>query len=63
MLVIDQARKAASRKTFFKSKTFTSKLFLRLTKEQINPVIACVQILKFESANRTKKDIAHTLPW
>ena len=63
MLVVDKARKAASRKTFFKSKTFTSKLFLRLTKDQINPVIACVQILKFESANRTKKDIAKTLPW
>ena len=63
MIAVEQVRKGATRKPFFKSKTFTSKLFLRLTKGRINPVITCVQILKFEPANRTKQDIVKTLPW
>ena len=51
------------RRTFFKSRTFASKLFLKLTNGYINPEIACVSILSFESQNRTRDDIEKTLPW
>lgn len=51
------------RRTFFKSRTFASKLFLKLTNGYINPEIACVSILSFESQNRTRSDIEKTIPW
>lgn len=51
------------RKTFFKSSTFASKLFIKLANSSINPIISCVSILKFEPQNRTRRDIEKTLPW
>ena len=63
MLSPDQVRKITKKHSFFKSTTFASKLFLKLTNAQIPPVISCVSILKFEPSNRTRKDIEKTLPW
>lgn len=51
------------RKTFFKSSTFASKLFIKLAHSSINPIISCVSILKFEPQNRTRRDMEKTLPW
>ena len=64
-LLAAQSRHYESRPTigFFKTKTFLSKLFLHLTDGYIDPVISCIQTLKFEKMNRKQKDIDKALPW
>ena len=56
-------RKKTKKSTFFSSKTFAAKLFLKLTNNAIDPVISCVSILKFEPQNRSNDEIRQTLPW
>ena len=41
--------------SLFMSKTFASKLFLKLTSKIIDPIIVCLQTLKFEPENRRKE--------
>jgi rRNA maturation protein Rpf1 len=47
----------------FSSKTFASKLFLKLTSSIIDPIIVCLQTLKFEPENRKKEEIEKTIPY
>lgn len=47
----------------FRSTGFISKLFIQLTKEAIDPIIVCVQILKLHSKNRTKEEMELILPF
>ena len=47
----------------FMSKTFASKLFLKLTSKVIDPIIICLQTLKFEPENRKKEEIENTIPY
>ena len=61
-------RKRAKHKTnkntsLFMSKTFASKLFLKLTSKMIDPIIVCLQTLKFEPENRKKEEIENTIPY
>ena len=63
MLSQDQIKRITKRHSFFKSTTFASKLFLKLTRSQVNPLISAISVLKFEPSNRTKKDIEQTLPF
>ena len=61
-------RKKSKRKTnkntsLFMSKTFASKLFLKLTSKMIDPIIVCLQTLKFEPENRKKEEIENTIPY
>lgn len=52
-----------NKKNIFLSKTFASKLFLKLTSKIIDPVIVCLQTLKFEPENRKKEEIENTIPY
>jgi len=47
----------------FMSKTFASKLFLKLTAKIIDPIIVCLQTLKFEPENRKREEIENTIPY
>ena len=47
----------------FMSKTFASKLFLKLTSKVLDPIIVCLQTLKFEPENRKKEEIENTIPY
>ena len=58
-----KARKKTRKSTFFTSKTFAAKLFLKLTNNAIDPIIPCISILKFEPQNRSNDEIRNTLPW
>ena len=49
--------------SLFMSKTFASKLFLKLTSKIIDPIIVCLQTLKFEPENRRKEEIENTIPY
>ena len=51
------------KKNIFLSKTFASKLFLKLTAKIIDPIIVCLQTLKFEPENRKKEEIENTIPY
>ena len=59
----NENRKTSKRNTFFSSKTFAAKLFLKLTESSIDPVITCISILKFEPQNRKNEEIKKTIPW
>ena len=49
--------------SLFMSKTFASKLFLKLTSKIIDPIIVCLQTLKFEPENRRIEEIENTIPY
>ena len=49
--------------SLFMSKTFVSKLFLKLTSKIIDPIIVCLQTLKFEPENRRIEEIENTIPY
>ena len=49
--------------SLFLSKTFASKLFLKLTSSILDPIIVCLQTLKFEPENRKKEEIENTIPY
>lgn len=49
--------------SLFLSRTFASKLFLKLTSKIIDPIIVCLQTLKFEPENRKKEEIENTIPY
>ena len=51
------------RRVIFNSRTFNSKLFLKLTGHFIHPSIVCVQTLKYEKDNRKIGEIEKALPW
>ena len=53
----------SERRVIFNSRTFNSKLFLKLTGHFIHPSIVCVQTLKYEMENRKISDIERALPW
>ena len=50
-------------KNIFLTKTFASKLFIKLCREVIDPIIICLQTLKYESENRKKEEIESTIPY
>jgi len=51
------------RRVIFNSRTFNSKLFLKLTGHFIHPSIVCVQTLRYERENRKLIEIEKALPW
>ena len=59
----DNQKNNNSKKNIFLSKTFASKLFLKLTSKIIDPIIVCLQTLKFEPENRKKEEIENTIPY
>ena len=52
-----------SNNKFLNSPTFASKLFLKFTSNMIDPIIVCLQTLKFEPENRKIDDIKNTIPY
>ena len=58
-----EIQRKTRKNTFFNSKTFAAKLFLKLTENTIDPIIPCISILKFEPQNRNNEEIKKTLPW
>ena len=53
----------SERRVIFSSRTFNSKLFLKLAGDIIHQSIICVQILKYERENRKLFEIEMALPW
>lgn len=47
----------------FLSRTFASKLFLKLCSQIVGNSFLCFQILNFEPLNRSKEDIKKAIPW
>jgi hypothetical protein len=47
----------------FLSRTFASKLFLKLCSQIVGSSFLCFQILSFEPLNRSKEDIKKAIPW
>ena len=47
----------------FLSRTFSTKLFLRLCSQIVENSFLCFQILSFEPDNRSKDDIIKAIPW
>ena len=52
-----------SKRNLFHSKTFASKLLLKFASNIIDPIIVCLQTLKFEPENRKKEEIEMTIPY
>ena len=50
-------------KNVFLTKTFASKLFIKLCREVIDPIIICLQTLKYEPENRKQEEIESTIPY
>ena len=53
----------SERRVLFNSRTFNSKLFLKLTGHFIHPSIVCVQTLRYEQENRKLEEIEKAIPW
>ena len=51
------------KKKYFTNETFASKFLLKLSAPCLDPMIICLQILKYRSQNRTKTDIENCLPY
>ena len=51
------------KKKYFTNETFASKFLLKLSAPYLDPMIICLQILKYRSQNRTKTDIENCLPY
>jgi len=45
------------------SRTFASKLFIKLCRDVIDPIIICLQTLKYEPENRKQEEIESTIPY
>ena len=52
-----------SKRVIFNSRTFNSKLFLKLTSSCIAPSIICIQTLRYEQENRKLSEIENAIPW
>ena len=52
-----------SNNKFLNSPTFASKLFLKFTSKMLDPIIVCLQTLKFEPENRKIEEIKNTIPY
>lgn len=52
-----------SKRGLFLSRTFNSKLFLKLTSSIIQPSIICIQTLRYEPENRKLFEIELAIPW
>ena len=52
-----------SKRFLFNSRTFNSKLFLKLAGPYVNPSIICIQTLRYEPQNRKLPEIELALPW
>ena len=50
-------------KNLFMTKTFASKLFIKLCSQVIDPIIICLQTLKYEPENRKQEEIESTIPY
>ena len=50
-------------KNIFLTKTFASKLFIKLCRDVIDPIIICLQTLKYEPENRKQDEIEATIPY
>ena len=50
-------------KNIFLTKTFASKLFIKLCRDVIDPIIICLQTLKYEPENRKKEELESTIPY
>ena len=53
----------SERRVIFNSRTFNSKLFLKLTGHFIHPSIVCIQTLRYERDNRKLDEIEKAIPW
>ena len=53
----------SERRVIFNSRTFNSKLFLKLTGHFIHPSIVCIQTLRYERDNRKLAEIEKAIPW
>ena len=53
----------SERRVLFNSRTFNSKLFLKLAGDFIHPSIVCVQTLRYERENRKLAEIERAIPW
>ena len=52
-----------SKRVIFSSRTFNSKLFIKLARNIIDPSIICIQVLRYEQENRKIDEIESALPW
>ena len=52
-----------SKRCIFNSRTFNSKLFLKLASSYIAPSIVCIQTLRYEQENRKLSEIEKAIPW
>ena len=52
-----------SKRCIFNSRTFNSKLFLKLASSYIAPSIICIQTLRYEQENRKLSEIEKAIPW
>ena len=59
----DKLKNINKNTSLFLSKTFASKLFLKLASSIIDPIIVCLQTLKFEPQNRKREEIENTIPY
>ena len=59
---IDKSGKL-SKRFLFTSRTFNSKLFLKLTASIVEPSIICIQTLRYEPENRKLFEIELAIPW
>ena len=51
------------KRVIFNSRTFNSKLFLKLAGPYIDPSIVCIQTLRYEQENRKISEIEKAIPW
>ena len=56
-------KKIKQMKNIYLTKTFASKLFIKLCRDVIDPIIICLQTLKYESENRKQEEIESTIPY
>ena len=59
----DESLTKFSKRVIFNSRTFNSKLFLKLTTPFIAPSIICIQTLRYEQENRKLTEIEKAIPW
>jgi CRP-like cAMP-binding protein len=53
----------STKRVVFNSRTFNSKLFLKLVGDFIDPSIVCIQTLRYEPENRKLDEIEKAIPW
>ena len=60
---INDSKAKFSKRVLFNSRTFNSKLFLKLTSPFIAESIVCIQTLRYEQENRKLHEIEKAIPW